>query len=373
MRSWLVVLASATLAGPALAGPTLQDAIDIVRRAGPDGEGSAAAAKAWRQLAAAGPAHLPTLLAGMDGANPLARNWLRSAIDGILEQAAASKKPLPTSSLDAFLRDPKHDPQARRLAYELLCEADPAAPERYLPGMLDDPSPDLRRAAVARALARADKLLAAGRKAEALPLFRAALAAARERDQIDGAARKLRDLGEKVDLPTRLGMLLAWKVIGPFPNQKRKGMATAYPPEKAADLAAAYDGKAGKVKWVDYTSKDDYGLVDLKEALKDHAEVVAYARADFRSQGAQEVDIRLGCYTGFKLWVNGELVLERGDAYTGMDLDHYVARARLRPGKNVILLKVAQDEPPPQVPAMLCFQLRVCDAGGKAVLAADRK
>jgi hypothetical protein len=66
-------------------------------------------------------------------------------------------------------------------------------------------------------------------------------------------------------------------------------------------------------------------------------------------------------------------VLERGDAYTGMKLDHYVAKARLKPGKNVILLKVAQDEPPPQLPAALRFQLRVCDASGKAVLAADRK
>jgi hypothetical protein len=56
-----------------------------------------------------------------------------------------------------------------------------------------------------------------------------------------------------------------------------------------------------------------------------------------------------------------------------MKLDHYVARARLKPGKNVILLKVAQDEPPAQLPAMLRFQMRICDAGGKAVLAADRK
>lgn len=373
MRFWLLLLASASLAEAARAGPSLKDSIDAVRRTGPDGEGRDAAAQAWRQLAAAGPADLPALLAGMDEASPLARNWLRSAIDRVLERAAASRQPLPTAQLDAFLRELKHDPQARRLAYDLLCEADPAAPERYLPGMLDDPSPDLRRDAVASVLAQADKLLAAGKKAEALPLFRDALAAARERGQIDGAARKLRDLGEKVDLPARLGMLMTWKLIGPFPNKDRKGMATAYPPEKALDFAAEYDGKAGKVRWVDYTSKDDYGLVDLKEALQDHAEVVTYAAAQFLSEGAREVDVRLGCYTGFKLWVNGDLVLERGDAYTGMKLDHYVARARLKPGQNLILLKVAQDEPPPQLPAMLRFQLRLCDAGGKPVLAADRK
>jgi hypothetical protein len=301
MRSWLVALVFTTSAQAALADPAaLKDLIEAVRRAGPDGEGSAEAAKAWRQLAAVGPADLPTLLVGMDGAGPLARNWLRSAIDRVLEQAATSKQPLPTAPLVAFLRELKHDPQARRLAYDLLCQDDPSAPDRYLPAMLDDPSPDLRRDAVARVLTQADKLLAAGKKSEALPLFRDAFAAARERGQIDAAARKLRELGEKVDLPTRLGMLMTWKLIGPFPNKDRKGMATAYPPEKALDFAAEYDGKAGKVKWVDYSSKDDYGLVDLKEALRDHAEVASYAATQFQSDGAREVDVRLGCYTGFK-------------------------------------------------------------------------
>jgi hypothetical protein len=372
MILWPVILAAA-VAGADPAGPALKDAIATVRRAGPDGEGGNAAAKAWRRLAAAGADDLPALLAGMDGASPLARNWLRSAIDGVLDRAAADKKPLPADALDAFLRQTKHDPQARRLAYDLLSKNDPKAPDRYLPGMLDDPSPELRRDAVARVLASADKLLAADKKAEALPLYRDALAAAREKGQIDAAARKLRGLGEKVDLPARLGMVMTWKLIGPFPNKDHKGMETAYPPEKALDFAAGYDGKAGRVKWLDYASKDDYGLVDLKEALKDHAEVVAYAAAEFPSKEAREVEIRLGCYTGFKLWVNGELVLERGDAYTGMQLDHYVAKARLKEGKNVLLLKVAQDEAPPSLPAMLRFQLRVCDATGKAVLAADRK
>lgn len=370
MILWPVILAVA-VADPA--GPSLQDAIAAVRRAGPDGEGSDAAAKAWRRLATAGADDLPALLAGMDGASPLARNWIRSAIDRVLQRAAAANQRPPTHALDAFLRQTKHDPQARRLAYDLLCETDPKAPDRYLPGMLDDPSPDLRRDAVARVLARADKLLTADNKAEALPLYRDALAAARERDQIDTAARKLRGLGEKVNLPARLGMVMTWKLIGPFPNKDRKGMETAYPPEKALDFAAEYDGKAGRVKWLNYASKDDYGLVDLKEELKDHAEVVAYAAAEFPSKELREVDVRLGCITGFKLWVNGELVLERGDAYTGMQLDHYVAKARLKAGKNVLLLKVAQDEPPPQLPPVLRFQLRVCDAGGKAVLPADGK
>src|SRR5579885_3013352 len=152
MILWPVIL---VIAGADPGGPSLQEAIAAVRRVGPDSAGSDAAAKAWRRLAAAGADDLPALLAGMDGASPLARNWLRSAIDRVLEQAAVANRRPPTDALDAFLRDTKHDPQARRLAYDLLCETDPKAPDRYLPGMLDDPSLDLRRDAVARVLSQA--------------------------------------------------------------------------------------------------------------------------------------------------------------------------------------------------------------------------
>jgi hypothetical protein len=38
---------------------------------------------------------------------------------------------------------------------------------------------------------------------------------------------------------------------------------------------------------------------------------------------------RIGCYTVFKLWVNGELALHRADAYTGMQFDHYRTQIRL--------------------------------------------
>ena len=109
---------------------------------------------------------------------------------------------------------------------------------------------------------------------EPAPAAPAADGQAAAEGQDGGIAKKLRDSGEKVDLPARLGMVMTWKLIGPFPNKDQKGVTTVYPPEKSLDFAAEYDGKAGKVKWVDYTAKDDHGLVDLKEALKDKAEDV---------------------------------------------------------------------------------------------------
>src|SRR5262249_26880584 len=203
--------------------------------------------------------------------------------------------------LEVFLRDTKHDSQARRLAYDLLVETDPRAADRFLPTMLDDPSLELRRDAVARALEQAEKV-AADKKDEAGPLFPQNLAAARDRDQIDRAARRLRDLGQPVDLPTHLGLITDWKLIGPFPNAEQKGVDAVYPPEKQIDFTAEYDGKAGKVRWTNYVSKDNYGVVDLNAGVGQHVDAVGYAATEFTSKEARDVEIRLGCFTAFKLW-----------------------------------------------------------------------
>ncbi len=355
----------------------------VLRKVGPDGKGSREAAAAWKRLASADARELPGLLAGMDGASALARNWLRSAIDHVLERAAEAKTPVPAKELEAFLGDRRHDPQARQLAYDLVCAADKTASERLLPGLLDDPSPDLRREAVTHLLARADTVFQSEKKAESLPLYRQALAAAREKAQIDQAARKLKDLGQPVDLAMHLGMILDWKFAGPFPNADQKGGDTAYPPEQKLDFTAEYEGKGGKVHWAEFVSKDPNGIIDVNAALAKclpasdkkpgpFSEAVAYAATTFSSKEARDAEVRLGSFTSFKLWVNGELVLVRGDAYTGMSLDHYIAPVRLKAGENTLLLKVWLDVPPPQLPKVWRFQARVCDASGATILSATR-
>jgi hypothetical protein len=377
MRVTMLLTLMATTLGadiqPVRPAPDLRASIRVLRQTGPGGRGSAAAAPAWRQVAAADVRRLPEILAGMDGANAVACNWLRSAIDEVLDRAHAHRNPLPVRQLELFLRDRQHHPAARRLAYELIVEADKSAAERLLPGMIDDPSPELREGAVTRLLDQADKLSAAGKKDDARTVLRRAFAAARDRGQIARAARGLRALGEKIDLAGHLGMVLDWKLIGPFPNVRQQGVETPYRPEREIDLDASYDGKSGKVRWADYVSKQEYGLVDLNAALGQHLESVAYAYTTFTSPRRRDAEIRIGCYTAFKLWVNGELVLDRGDAYTGMELDHYLGKVRLRRGKNAFLLKVCQDEIPPGVPKLWQFQLRVCDKDGVAVLSAARK
>jgi hypothetical protein len=350
----------------------LKSAIHTIRRVGPEGKGSAEAATAWKVLVKTPIEQLPLLLAGMDGATPLARNWIRAALDEIVDRAERGKQPLPTAALTRFLADTSHDAQARRLAFDLLVQQDKTARDRFLPKMVNDPSPELRRDAVGRVLDDAEKLLSAQKKDEARTLFQQAFVAAREKDQIDKAAKRLKDLGQAIDLAKHLGFIVDWKLIGPFANVAQKGAPVSYPPEKALDFKAQYDGKEGKVRWKDYLSKDENGIVDLNVGIGQHAEAVGYAAAEFTSPAARDVEVRIGCYTVFTLWVNGELALHRADAYTGMSFDHYRTRIRLRPGKNTLLMKVCNDIPPPGVPKLWRFQLRVCAADGAAILSTTR-
>ena len=126
----------------------ISDSLKTIRAVGPEGKGNAAAAQAWQSLAQVKPAALPQILAAMDGANPLAANWLRAAVDTIASRA----KDLPQMELKKFIANQKHDPRARRLAYELIKNANPQLAAKLIPGLLNDPSVELRRDAVQRVM-----------------------------------------------------------------------------------------------------------------------------------------------------------------------------------------------------------------------------
>lgn len=58
--------------------------------------------------------------------------------------------------------------------------------------------------------------------------------------------------------------------------------------------------------------------------------------------------------------------------HSGSSLDQYVASGKLKRGRNVILLKICQNEQTENWAQDWEFQLRICDAVGTAVLAANR-
>ena len=122
------------------AAPREADWIRVISAVGGEGSGNAAAAKAWRELAARDVGAVLPILEGLESANELAANWLRSALETIVSREAAAGKTAPAEALEKFVLNQSHPPQARRLAFELMAKADPARSEKLLPGMINDPA-----------------------------------------------------------------------------------------------------------------------------------------------------------------------------------------------------------------------------------------
>ena len=253
-----------------------------------------------------------------------------------------------------------------------LPRVDETAPDRLIPGMIDDPSLELRRDAVARLITSAEKADSDGDKEAAKKSYREALDAARDLDQVKAITEALDKLGAPVDLAHHYGFLLDWQLIGPFDNHGGKGFAVAYPPETEIDLAASYDTPSGKVSWKPHHTDDPYGKVDLNTAIGKHMGCVGYAVAEFQSDRDQPVELRLGSENANKIWLNGKLLFEAEKYHANSAIDQYAGRGQLKAGRNVIVLKLCQDEQTVDWAQSWDFQLRVCDSSGKAVLAEDR-
>jgi hypothetical protein len=277
--------------------------------------------------------------------------------------------------LEKFLSDTAQAPRARRLAYELIAKVDDTAERRLIPGLMNDPSLELRRDAIAWKLKEAASLDPAAHKPAALAAYRQVLTAARDLDQVTEAKNQLAELGETVDLPRHFGFVLSWKLIGPFDNSGKQGFDVPYPPETEIELTREYRGKGDQpIRWIDHVSTDEkgMGIVDLNKAIGKHMGAIGYAYAEFTAERERDIELRLGCINANKIWLNGQLLTANHVYHTGQQLDQYVGKGRLKSGRNTILLKIAQNEQTEEWAQNWQFQLRVCDAIGTAVLSLDR-
>jgi hypothetical protein len=346
---------------------TPAELIQTIKGVGKEGAQHAEVVRAVRELSKSDAKVLPELLKSFDGASPLAANWLRGAFETIADRAVRDKQ-LPAKALETFALDTARHPAARRMAFEWLSKVDPTAADRLIPGLLQDPSPEFRRDAVARVIESAQKLQESEAKDAAIAAYKTALAGAVDDDQVKAVVKPLRELGQSVDLQQHFGFLATWRLIGPFDSTENKGYDIAYPPEQKVDFAAKYAGKMGEVEWQEYRTEDEYGIVDLAKATAPHKGAVTYAATEFDSPADRTVDIRLGTPNAWKLWVNGKLIFARDEYHRGMQIDQYKVQAQLQRGRNVILLKVCQNEQKEEWAQRWQYQVRVCDGAGAAVL-----
>ncbi len=322
-----------------------------------------AAAQAIEQLSTAQAADIPALLKLMNDANALAVNWIRPVVERAAEQGE-----FPTQQVHGFLLDRDNAPKARRLAYELLLDRDPSIQALLVTEMLDDPSLEMRWDAVEMVLAEVKQTDADTEKKQ---LLRKALEAARNPDQIETIAKQLDELGEKVDLVDQFGFQMVWQLVGPFDHTGSKAFHTEYGPEKELDLSANYEGKEGQISWAAYTSESSDGQVDLTEAIGKHKGAIAYAYGEFNADKAQKVDVRLGTPNAYKVWINGDLIMDSTVYHAGSMIDQYIGQADLRAGTNTMLIKVCQNEQTEPWAQDWTFQLRLTDDTGKAIKPAE--
>jgi hypothetical protein len=80
----------------------------------------------------------------------------------------------------------------------------------------------------------------------------------------------------------------------------------------------------------------------------------------------------MGSANAVKLWLNGRLIDQHHAYHSGSAMDQFISGVVLQPGRNVILVKICQNEQTQDWAADWSFQLRVCDPLGRAVLSADR-
>ena len=80
------------------------------------------------------------------------------------------------------------------------------------------------------------------------------------------------------------------------------------------------------------------------------------------------VELRLASQNSWKIWLNGHFLFGREEYHRGREIDQYRIPARLRAGRNTILIKVCQNEQKDDWAGEWQFQLRICDPFGAPVL-----
>lgn len=334
--------------------PAVADGLKAIKAVGPEGAGNEAAAKGWKAVVKGGAAALVPTLAAFDDATPVAANWLRSAVNAIVEEEEHAGKALSKIDLGKFVADTKRHPAARRLAFELLEKADKATAAALVPEFLNDPSLELRRDAIAAGLKKAEPLANRDNQKQALEKL---FAAARDQDQVEEIAKKLKELGAEKSLAKHFGYVTEWNVSGEFDNAELKGYPVAYAPEKDANRGG----------WKYAQSWDPYGNVDLNTAVADKKDVLAYATATVVAEDETKCQLRLASPNAIRVFLNGKEVYAREEYHSGSKMDQHVANVTLKKGANELLVKVCQNNRTQEWMKPWEFAARVCDATGGAL------
>ena len=113
---------------------------------------------------------------------------------------------------------------------------------------------------------------------------------------------------------------------------------------------------------------NDYGVVDMNKPFTALKGAVGYAAAEFVAAESRPAEIRLGCINGWKVWFNGKFLFGRDEYHRNVEIDQYRMPVTLQKGRNVIVVKICQNEQTEDWAAAWEFQLRITDALGTPIV-----
>lgn len=371
-----IVLSSA-LALPADAAETdLSGSLTAIARADGTASVDRAAAQAAQKLQSLPSTRVTDVLAGFTGASKRGRNWLRA-----LAADVSDNGDFPKSSLLAFFADRSNDADARYVAFQLLTQHDAGLKSDLLGKAQTDPSLPIRYLKIQSMIEQAATLMADQSDA-AIEILREVVANGRSPKQLEKAAKMLSDLDVNVDLANELGMMRRWWGIGPFDNTASTHFDTVYAPEKrylqsgvpfavdASGNKTPDQGKQRAANWTQISSDDSLGMVDLNEPLANEKDAAAYVFTKFKIAGGESIpnaQIRIGCITSNKVWINGQLVAANDVYHSGTRIDQYVEDCQLKDGENSVLIKVMQNAQTEPWAQDWQFQFRLTRPDGSAI------
>jgi hypothetical protein len=143
----------------------------------------------------------------------------------------------------------------------------------------------------------------------------------------------------------QFGFVNRWMLCGPFDNAAMAGHDRVYPPEKAIDLSASYEGKGGrKVGWIRNRTPEWQGYVDLVKEFDDTDWTCAYAACWVTlDEGPKEVMFRLGSNDSVKVFLDGREIWSNKISRSAT-VDNDLVPVTLPKGTSTVLVKIGQAE-----------------------------
>ncbi len=149
------------------------------------------------------------------------------------------------------------------------------------------------------------------------------------------AAGQRADLAQALN-PTRFD---PWHVIGPFKADEAKAsLAAKYEPESEISLKRSYPGVREEIRWEKKNEFED-GKANLLVQDLHGVHGVRYLYRTMKTPVDRKLEVSLQADGLFKLWVNGELVLERNQEARA-DAALPTATVALKKGENKLLAKI---------------------------------